>query len=98
VPAAVGSLVRDEPEPPQRAQLQRHPELTSGAVLAAHEPEVLAVEAEEARQVAVVDRLWEPLQPFDLGVGEKPGRHGSEVDLQPLDRQQPWVSASRSAS
>ena len=83
-------ILGDEPEPPHRPELQRDPELIRRAALRTDEREVLSSEREEAHDLAPLDALRPSLEPLDLGVGEKPAwRHGSEVDLQPLDRQQP---------
>jgi hypothetical protein len=68
-------VLRDEPQPAQRAQLQRDPKLAGRAVLPAYERKILAVEIEIAGKIPLLDRLRKSLQPRDLGFGEKPGRH-----------------------
>jgi hypothetical protein len=69
-----GQVLGDEAQPPQRAKLQRNPELVRGAPLRAHEHEVLACERKEADDVAAFDRLRKRSKPLSLGVGEKPAR------------------------
>jgi hypothetical protein len=78
------------PQPSQRTQLQRDPDLVRRAALPTHGREILTVEHEVPHQVAPVDRLRPSLQTLDLSVGEKPSRRHrrSVVDLEVLDRQQ----------
>ena len=49
-------VLGNETQPPQRAELQRDPELIRRAPLRAHEPEILAREREEANDVPMVAR------------------------------------------
>jgi hypothetical protein len=68
-------ILRDEPQPPQRPELQRDPQLIGSATLPAHEPKIIATKPEEPSQLAAIDALRERLQPRDLSIGEKPRWH-----------------------
>ena len=62
-----GEILGDEPQPAQRAQLQRDPELACRPALGADELQIVAGQAEVLGEVIAVDRLRKGAQPRELG-------------------------------
>lgn len=65
-------ILGDEPEPSQRTELQRDPELVRRATLRTHKREILARRREEPDDLVALDVLRKRPEPLDLGIREKP--------------------------